>query len=64
MADIKPVADDPTIRLALPDCPGCDEPVSLEGLRLNEQVFCPNCKSLLLLVRIDGVAMFLLEGWT
>jgi uncharacterized paraquat-inducible protein A len=55
---------DPTIRLVLADCPGCDEVIPMDNLQLNEQLFCPHCKSLLLLVRIDGVAMFLLEGWT
>ena len=51
-------------RLVLPDCPGCDLPLSLEKVELNEQVLCPHCKSLILLVRIDGVVMFLREGWT
>lgn len=51
-------------RLILPDCPGCDAALSVEGVALNEQVRCPHCNSLLLLVRIDGVVMFLREGWT
>ena len=54
----------PLGRMTLPECPGCDEPVPLENVALNEQVFCPHCKCVLLLVRIDGVVMFLREGWT
>jgi len=51
-------------RLVLPDCPGCDGPLDMTNVELNEQVLCPHCQSLLLLVRIDGVVMFLREGWT
>ena len=51
-------------RLILPDCPGCDVVLEVEGLELNEQTRCPECNCLLLLVRIDGVVMFLREGWT
>ncbi|MBN9416700.1 MAG: hypothetical protein J0I12_14740 [Candidatus Eremiobacteraeota bacterium] len=51
-------------RLVLPDCPGCDAALHLESLSLNEQTRCPHCNSLLLLVKIDGVVMFLREGWT
>lgn len=51
-------------RLLLNDCPGCDSPVDVSNVQLNEQVLCAECKSLLLLVKIDGVIMFLREGWT
>ena len=50
-------------RLTLPDCPGCDHPVPMENVELNEQVRCPNCKCIILLVKIDGVVMFFREGW-
>lgn len=50
-------------RLILPDCPGCDEGVAVENLAPNELTRCPNCHSTLLLVRIDGVLMFLRDGW-
>lgn len=50
-------------RLVLADCPGCDEVVSMEGLAPNEVTTCPHCSSTLLLVRIDGVLMFLRDGW-
>jgi uncharacterized paraquat-inducible protein A len=53
----------PLGRLVLPDCPGCDAVLDLGDLHLNEQTRCPHCNSLLLLVRIDGVVMFLREGW-
>ena len=51
-------------RLVLPECPGCDAQLTVDGLSLNEQTRCPHCNSLLLLVRIDGVVMFFREGWT
>ena len=51
-------------RLELADCPGCDAPLPIASLALSEQVRCPHCNSLLLLVRIDGVVMFLRDGWT
>lgn len=51
-------------RLTLADCPGCDAPLDISQLALNEQTRCPHCNSLLLLVRIDGVVMFFREGWT
>ncbi|MBT9587697.1 hypothetical protein IV102_30440 [bacterium] len=51
-------------RLELPDCPGCDAALRIDGLALNEQTRCPHCNSLLLLVKIDGVVMFFREGWT
>ena len=54
----------PLGRLVLSDCPGCDEPIPMENVVLNEQILCPHCKCLVLLVRIDGVVMFLREGWT
>lgn len=50
-------------RLTLSDCPGCDEELSLDGLAPNEVTKCPHCNSTLLLVRIDGVLMFLRDGW-
>ncbi len=40
------------------------DPLYMESLSLNEQTRCPHCNSLLLLVKIDGVVMFLREGWT
>lgn len=51
-------------RLVLPDCPGCDVTLNVDAVELNEQTRCPECNCLLLLVRIDGVVMFLREGWT
>ncbi len=50
-------------RLILPDCPGCDEGLAIEKLAPNEVTRCPHCHSTLLLVRIDGVLMFLRDGW-
>lgn len=63
-ADASPKAGQDRGRLVLPDCPGCDASLQLESLSLNEQTRCPHCNSLLLLVKIDGVVMFLREGWT
>lgn len=51
-------------RLQLSECPGCDAALDLGSLSLNEQTRCPHCNSLLLLVKIDGVVMFLRDGWT
>ncbi|MBI3929685.1 MAG: hypothetical protein HY319_29360 [Armatimonadetes bacterium] len=64
--ELTPVQPGPAggTRLVLPDCPGCDTPLSVEGLSLHEETRCPHCKVVLLLVRIDGVLMFLRDGWT
>ena len=51
-------------RLELLNCPGCDTPVDAENLSLHEETVCPKCGVTLLLVRIDGVMMFLRDGWT
>lgn len=51
-------------RAVFPECPRCDRPVELSGISLNEQVVCPYCGVSVLLVRIDGILMFLREGWT
>ncbi|MGE0488295.1 MAG: hypothetical protein AB7S38_03665 [Vulcanimicrobiota bacterium] len=51
-------------RLTLPNCPGCDTPLEVAGLGLNEETTCPHCGVVILLVRIDGVRMFLRDGWT
>ncbi len=51
-------------RLTLPNCPGCDVPLEVEGLAINEESVCPHCGVVLLLVQIDGVKMFLRDGWT
>lgn len=51
-------------RLTLPNCPGCDTSLEVEGLDLGEETTCPHCNVVLLLVRIDGVRMFLRDGWT
>lgn len=51
-------------RLELLNCPGCDIPRSAEELALNEETTCDKCGVTLLLVRIDGVLMFLRDGWT
>lgn len=59
--ELQPVAP---VRLTLPNCPGCDAPVEVEGVALNEETTCPHCGVRLLLVRIDGVVMFLRDGWT
>lgn len=52
------------IRAVFPECPGCDQPVPTEDVALNEQTVCPHCGVNLLLVRIDGILMFLRDGWT
>lgn len=51
-------------RLELLNCPGCDTPVEAEELSLHEETTCPHCGVTLLLVSIDGVVMFLRDGWT
>lgn len=51
-------------RLTLPNCPGCDLPLPTDDLVVNEETSCPRCGVVLLLVRIDGVLMFLRDGWT
>lgn len=51
-------------RLMLPDCPGCDAALSVEGISLNEETVCPHCGVVILLVKIDGVLMFFRDGWT
>lgn len=51
-------------RLQLLNCPGCDRPVDADGLELHEESTCPKCGVTLLLVSIDGVLMFLRDGWT
>jgi uncharacterized paraquat-inducible protein A len=53
-----------TVRAVFPECPGCDQSLSTEGLALNEETSCPRCGAHLLLVRIDGIHMFLKDGWT
>lgn len=59
--ELKPRADS---RLELLNCPGCDLPLEAKGLALHEETACPRCKVTLLLVSIDGVLMFLRDGWT
>jgi uncharacterized paraquat-inducible protein A len=51
-------------RLELLNCPGCDTPLDARELALHEETSCTKCKVTLLLVRIDGVLMFLRDGWT
>jgi uncharacterized paraquat-inducible protein A len=51
-------------RLELLNCPGCDVSLHGEGLALHEETVCPKCGVTLLLVSIDGVLMFLRDGWT
>lgn len=51
-------------RLELLNCPGCDRELEAENMALHEETQCPHCKVTLLLVRIDGVLMFLRDGWT
>lgn len=51
-------------RLELLNCPGCDTPLEGAKLSLHEETACPHCGVTLLLVRIDGVLMFLRDGWT
>ena len=51
-------------RLELLNCPGCDTYMECEELSLHEETTCPKCKVTLLLVSIDGVLMFLRDGWT
>lgn len=52
-----------TSRLELLNCPGCDTPQDASVLSLHEETTCPHCHVTLLLVRIDGVLMFLRDGW-
>lgn len=52
------------IRATFPECPGCDEPVDLANVALNEQTTCLHCGANVLLVRIDGILMLLKDGWT
>ncbi len=52
------------VRLTLTDCPGCDATLDIDGMELNEETQCPHCGVSLLLVKIDGVVMFLRDGWT
>lgn len=59
--DLKPRA---VTRLELLNCPGCDLSLEAKGLAVNEESSCPRCKVTLLLVTIDGVLMFLRDGWT
>lgn len=51
-------------RLELLNCPGCDSSLTAAGLALHEETVCPKCHVTLLLVSIDGVVMFLRDGWT
>ncbi len=51
-------------RLELSNCPGCDTQLEISHLALNEETTCPHCGVVILLVRIDGVKMFLRDGWT
>lgn len=51
-------------RLELLNCPGCDTPQDGSSLSLHEETICTKCGVTLLLVRIDGVLMFLRDGWT
>ncbi len=51
-------------RLELLNCPGCDRPLQAEALSLHEETTCPLCGVTLLMVSIDGVLMFLRDGWT
>lgn len=51
-------------RLELLNCPGCDRTLDGEKLGLNEETTCSHCGVTLLLVKIDGVLMFLRDGWT
>lgn len=53
-----------SVRLELLNCPGCDRPVDASELALNEESTCPKCGVTLLLVSIDGVLLFLRDGWT
>lgn len=57
------LAADPLVRGVFPECPSCDEVVDLEGLKVNDETKCPHCGATLLLVRLDGVVMFLKDGW-
>ncbi len=59
--ELKPRTDS---RLELLNCPGCDTELEAKDLALHEETQCPRCKVTLLLVRIDGVLMFLRDGWT
>jgi uncharacterized paraquat-inducible protein A len=51
-------------RLELLNCPGCDSYLGAKGLALHEETVCPKCGVTLLVVSIDGVLMFLRDGWT
>jgi len=51
-------------RLELLNCPGCDTTQDGSALALHEETVCDRCGVTLLLVKIDGVLMFLRDGWT
>lgn len=55
---------EPTERLVLPNCPGCNHELSVDTFALGEEGVCPQCGVVVLLVNIDGVTMFLRDGWT
>ena len=50
-------------RAIFPECPYCDEEVSTESLAVNEEIACPHCGAKLLPVRIDGILLFIKDGW-
>ncbi|MDO5296962.1 MAG: hypothetical protein Q4F00_10120 [bacterium] len=47
----------------LPECPYCDEVVDNETPQLNQEIICSHCGSRLLLVCLDGIWLYLREGW-
>ena len=51
------------VKALLPECPYCDEVIEVEEPALNKEMVCPHCGSKLLLVSLDGVWLYLREGW-
>ena len=50
-------------QVLLPECPYCDEVVENGDPQLNQEITCPHCGSQLLLVSLDGIWLYLREGW-
>ncbi len=47
----------------LPECPYCDEVVDNDNPKLEQEITCPHCGAKLLLVSLDGIWLYLREGW-
>ena len=51
------------VKALLPECPYCDEVIEVENAELNMELVCPHCGSKVKLVSLDGVWLFMREGW-